>query len=447
MDCAQVVLCSIDWLSFSLKLHGELMPLEGYVWKEYNSTAVWGERRVLYTDEGDKVCTVLSKPKSGGFLDGHAALLEVANEWLYHGGGPEMILRLLQQSVVYEITGVSRLDLCADFCPNEAQRDIIEGLQTGKFYIKGKQNGGVFWSTNENPKVRRGEEERKPFLSDMWTGRRIPHQQSWGHKTSQIKWKLYYKTKELLDAGGGYFLHKPYIVDQWRIAGMDTTNVWRLEVSVKNLNQLRFWETRLDYNTLATQRGSIYASFVNQFFVVKKDEGHADKSNDAVVPFLPLDDIKGVVRVKRGEGLAEHNGRITLLRHLVKSLDEEEVLYDKMSRNAVVEHVEKIVRRDGLQIYFRAMMGAWLDEWKEDVEARAEGRDFSVLELRKSRQSMPVNDKFDKRVPDDNECVMSEALKAEKQALREKIDALSKTLAGARKRSKGSNGPEGRLSL
>ena len=358
----QTYLSFIDWLGLSLRLNSDPIDITGYQWREYTPTNVWGKRRVLWTNEGDRVLTLLSEPRSR-IISSNAALLEVENEWLYHGLGPDGILDVLLRSCFFEILGISRLDLAVDFVPTEFQAQVIEGLASGEYYIGGKQNGSGFWSVPHNEK-----------LNPVWNGRRIPHSTSWGHKTSAIKWKLYYKTKELLDAGGGQFMEKPYIVDHWRMNEFDISNVWRLEVSMHHLNDYKIYGNRIDLQELIDHRVDLFVSMYNSRFQVRKNEGHKDKSNDTAITFLGLPE--GWRNVDRAEPkkMAEHSGRITLLRHLVKSLEDEHVLLDATTRRDVLEHIQKVIRRDRLDNYFRAMVGKWYEEWREEIEADAEQR-------------------------------------------------------------------------
>ena len=363
----QTILCFIDWLGLSVRLMSEPTPIEGYVWRVYSHTNVWKRRQVLYTDDGDRVLTLLYEPISK-LIHSRAGLVEIDNEWLYHGMGPDGILQMLLRSCMFQVTGISRIDLCADFCPDRKQSDIIEGLAAGRYYVQGKRNGSGFWSTNENPRLRIGEAERVPRLNDYWLSRRIPHCQSWGHKTSEVKWKLYYKTKELVDDGGGVFMAKPYIVDHWRMSGMDISNVWRLEVSMKHLNNFQLYGNIFDLDTLRERREDAFLSMYRQRFVIRANEGHKDKSNNSVVDFLPVKHIWGGIRQSPAKSMAEHHGRITLLRHLVKSLEDEHILLDDITRAGVLEHIQKIVKRDCLFSYFQVMTGRFLSEFIEDIE-------------------------------------------------------------------------------
>lgn len=373
---------SIDWLGLSLRMNKDPRDIPHHQWREYSATNVWGKRRILYTEDGDKVLTLLSEPRSS-VIRKDAALLEVENEWLYHGGGIPMVMDTLRSSVPYEVLGFSRLDLAADFCPDDEGRTVIEGLASGDYYVAGKRNGSSFWSTNNNPR-----------LAPMWNGRKIPHCQSWGHKTSAIKWKLYYKTKELADAGGGKFMDKPYIVDMWRCAGMDIQNVWRLEVSIKHGNAFVFDGMVLDLDTIATNRAQVFRTLMSSRFQIHKNEGHKDKTNDTIVSLLDIRPGCATFRSAPPKKMAEHNGRIALLRQLVKALDDEQVLLDAESRHGVLEHIEQIIRRDGLQHYFYAMVGDTFEGFRDDTEVFASQRwavrDALAHPLDEERGSQPT---------------------------------------------------------
>lgn len=353
------MLLSIDWLGLTLRTTSTPLPIAGHQWREYSATNVWAKRRVLWSDEGDRVCTLLSEPRSTT-IKSNMALLEIDNEWLYHGAGTEAILEKLATSFFFEVVGISRLDLALDFCPTEEQAEIIDKLARGDAYVMGKQNGSDFWSVNTNKK-----------LNPMWLGRPIRHQTSWGHKTSSIRWKLYYKTKELLDAGGGQFMVKPYIVDQWRARDMDISNVWRLEVSLHHLNDYNLYGQRIDLDVLKYQRASIFISLFNSRFKVRENEGHKDKTNDKVIDFLPIENLGSYIKKRPAKTMREHNGRITLLRHLAKSLEDEHIYLDTQSREAVLDHMSKIIRRDHLQNYFYVMVGKWFEEYANGVREHA----------------------------------------------------------------------------
>lgn len=388
MTPGQKILCSCDWLGLSLRLSGEVKPIEGYIWREYSATNVWNKRRILYTEDGDKVLTLLNEPRST-LIAKNAALLEIENEWLYHGCGYWRILDTLRSAVFFEVIGISRLDLCVDFVPTKSQADTINKLYNNEYYVVGKRNGSDFWSRNKNKK-----------LQADWLNRKIPHNQSWGHKTSAIKWKLYYKSKELLDAMGGKFYDKPYIVDMWRINGLDTSNVWRLEVSLKHLNDYSIYGHPINLDWLDSNQLELFCQMYNQRFQIRKEQGHLDRSNDDKVEFLPITKIVRTFQRNEPKSHRQHNGRITLLRHLVQSLDDEQVLLDSVSRNAVFDHIASILNRDNLHNYFLAITGQWFDEWVATKDQQAAGTQEVDIPKPQNNADILPNENADTYNPD-----------------------------------------------
>lgn len=375
----QQLLLNCDWLGLSLHIAGDPKPVDGYVWREYSATNVWNKRRVLWTEEGDRVLTLLSNPRSS-IISNSAALCEIENEWLYHGGGYPKILDVLNKSVMYNITGISRLDLALDFCPTMAQKEVILGLADGTYYVGGKEHRVPWFDKIRNQK-----------LNPMWLGKNIPYDQSWGHKTTDIKWKLYYKTKELLDAGGGQFMMKPYIVDNWRLHGMDISNVWRVEVSLRKCNNYILYGDRLDLSNIERNFEELFRQLYQSRFQVKLNEGHKDRSNDKQVTFLPIEEIIYTLQKRPPQTERQHNGRITLLRHLVQSLDDEHVLLDKVSRENVYNHIWQIIERDNLGNYFCSMTGEYFDEWVAKKEEEAAGSESFNVERPKMNADIKPN--------------------------------------------------------
>jgi hypothetical protein len=88
-----------------------------------------------------------------------------------------------------------------------------------------------------------------PWVPEMWRGE-VPYDQSWGHKTTDIKWKLYYKTKELRDNAGGNTYDKPYIDPEENVSLMAEAE-YRFPASSK----LNGWAVK---GAVALDRGKIY---------------------------------------------------------------------------------------------------------------------------------------------------------------------------------------------
>lgn len=365
---------SLDWLSLSLVLHRPLtLCPEGHRWAYYSATKVWNSRWVLYNDYGDKVFTILFQPRSS-IIAADRAVLEVANEWLYHGIGVKGALRLLAQcfethgnGVGFTITGISRVDLAADFTPTIAQHDVIIGLDNKSLRVAGKQNGNGWWST-----------VKPTALHPMWSGY-CPHDMNWGHKTSDVKWKLYYKSKELRDEAGGMGWSKPYIVDMWREVGLEESNVWRLEVSLRNCNNFDFMGEKLSFKRLMSSGSDLFQALYASRFTIQRNQGHKDRSNDEVVPFLEVGQLRGAFKVHREEHLVDHNSVLTLLRHLINDATTEQVVIGDIAREALIGSITQIVDGYGLHPYFQEVTGMNLDTWVEWLRVR--GYYFGVENL------------------------------------------------------------------
>ena len=134
MDIGQDILASCDWYGVSVMLEQEpTMAPNGHCWVDYKGgTNVWNKRKVLFNERGDKVATLLYSPKSS-VIRKEAGLIEVANEWLYHGIGAVGVQRLIHQVCPFRVTGLSRLDLCLDFVQTAEQYSKIEGLSQNKY--------------------------------------------------------------------------------------------------------------------------------------------------------------------------------------------------------------------------------------------------------------------------------------------------------------------------
>ena len=389
MTPKQRILLNTDWMGISLHIETPVKDApQGYMWRTYeNGTNVWKMRRILYTDCGDKVFTLLNEPKSR-VIDPRAALLEVENEWLYHGIGVRGILQLLMKMCIFSVRGLSRLDLAMDFNPTKRQYHVIKQIAKGRYRVQGKGTMVPWWG------MMKGE-----WVPEQYRGELLPYDVSWGHKTSDVRWKVYYKTKELKDAAGGMGWDKPYIVDCWRDAKFDENNVWRLEVSIHSCNGILWNGEPLTLDAWGNHTAAIAKDLYTSRFVVRANDGHKDKSNDRIVKFIPVEGWHNV-RCRKGNGLAEHNGRISLLRRLVQSLDEEQILLDRVSREDVLTHIGSMVRRDGLQQYFKAMTGDYYETFCDRVRADAgeqnTGTDkYDILRVNQWNEDIKPNTKFE----------------------------------------------------
>lgn len=374
----QPIAGNCDWLAWSLVdceppaddvqrvrwQHGG----NNYVAERAAGTAVWLHRWLAFNaDTADKVATILMQPKSRLFR-ADAGLLEVANEWLYHGIGWEGIAAAMRHQFGGKRIAVSRWDYAYDFTPSPEQAATIRALAQEQMYVQGKRSGVTWW------------QNLGQAAPAVWQGR-CPHCLSWGHKTTAVRWKLYYKSLELavpamreLPDGSKVpawvAWDKPYIVDKWRAAGLDVRNVWRVEVSVKHGKSLQADGNAvpcvMDWVTMNRIAGSLY----RERFIVRRNQHHADRSNDERVPFIMVGRTMDV-RATRYEDGEPRNARITLLRQLIKALETPEVYLSDNSREWVIAHVLAMVEADHLGEYCRRMLGADVYSFVEAIRCKS----------------------------------------------------------------------------
>lgn len=283
---------NVDWLAFSVHLletakerdaHAWLFDVPpGYSLVELPGTNIYRRRLIFYSRDGRKILTILCEPYSR-IIDRSAALVEVANEFLYTGFA--WIMDLLYDIHPCTFLCLSRLDVCCDFQASQRQLCLISDLSTNKAYVAGKRDGSAFFS----------------FSSEDTGIERVPRCLSWGSKNSNIKWKVYNKSLEIFefDATGGRVCNKPYIVNEWHHAGWDDTAVWRCEVSISPAAKFEFYGKRLGWS-LCINGFDITDLFVSLYmtrFVCRLNQGHKDKTNDTRVHLLA--DLGQVQRVSR----------------------------------------------------------------------------------------------------------------------------------------------------
>lgn len=276
---------SVDWFALSCMLIKErdgrpLVAPSGWQVISMPPTAVWSERWFVMDGDGNKVATILCVPRSP-IIDCKRCVVEIANRWLYYDDFRAVADKVLD-IVPMTITGLNRVDLCVDFEMNEERYSTYKALASGDAYVKALRSGAIWWQ--DIPAGKKG---------DGMGLERVPHCLTFGGFDSVFKWKVYYKWLELEQAPPE--AKKPYIMDMWRRAGFSERHVWRCEVSVSGSNSLR---DMLQRPILPFQwyddRVQLFCDIYADKFVVRANEGHADKRNDKVLPFLEIDGQKAV---------------------------------------------------------------------------------------------------------------------------------------------------------
>lgn len=268
---------SCDWFGVSCLLgspRGDrpLVAPAGCSVVQMSPTAVWSDRFFILDGNGNKVATFLASPRTPR-MDGRRALLEVANRWLYCDNF-EDILASVQACFPMSFTGLNRVDLCCDFEMTPALYRVLLALADGSAYVKSLREGVVWWKMIDSGKPDAGFE-------------RVPYCITWGGKESLVRWKIYWKWLELHEAAPED--KKTYISDMWRSVGFVERSVWRCEVSVHGSNKLvNASGEKLRPLDWYRDRVLLWQCLYADKFVVRKSQGHKDKRNDEVVPFLEV---------------------------------------------------------------------------------------------------------------------------------------------------------------
>ena len=312
------VVINVDW--FSLSGHLSVLNSAPFVpegWKAMpmGRTAVWGQRWYIMNADGIKVGTFLMEPLSY-IIKCDRAILEVSNQFLYRQDFHQ-ILDILLVVFPFSVDGVQRIDLCGDFEMTRGRWEVTRMLESDECYLKGLKRGVGWW-------------ERQSRV-------RSPHQLSWGGKDSTFHWKLYNKHKELWEGG---MCSKPYIEDSWRAAGLNPNVVWRLEVSICNVNGLDCTQFHVaDYREWFDRAVDIYKSIYADKFVVRMNEGHRDARNDTRVTFLDFWAVKAVSHRKKKGAEMESDCERRIVCKLWKEYTDSEVRCNEFALEGLRQHL------------------------------------------------------------------------------------------------------------
>lgn len=276
---------SCDWFSLSCMLAtsrdgAALRAPAGWSCVLMSPTSVWSERWFVLDADGNKVATILCVPRSP-IIDCKRCVIEIANRWLYYDDFHAIVDRVLE-ILPMAITGLNRVDLCCDFEMSSDLWATYKKLSSGAAYVKALRSGAIWWQDVPVGSVGGGQGLE-----------RVPHCLTFGGHDSVFKWKVYYKWLELQQALPE--AKKPYIVDMWRAAGFREKYVWRVEVSVSGSNAVR----SLDNQPILPfawfdERVRLFCDIYSDKFVVREAQGHADKRNDKVLPFLSVGGSRSV---------------------------------------------------------------------------------------------------------------------------------------------------------
>lgn len=276
---------SCDWFTLSCKLAHvwdgrPLQASNGWQCLPMSSTAVWGQRWFILDDDGNKVATLLFQPRTPK-IPPETANVQIANRFLYYDdfrGVCDKVLDILPMA----ICGLNRVDLCCDFEMTEELWHTYMLLSRKFARLKGLGDSVVWWKN-----IPIDQKDGKNILGE------VPNQINWGGKDSTFKWKVYYKWLELETAPPEE--KKPWIQDLWQQMGFDARHVWRVEVSIAGTNSLRtLGNERIAPFQWYEDRVRLFCDIYADKFVVRRKQGHKDRRNDEILPFLEVDGSKSI---------------------------------------------------------------------------------------------------------------------------------------------------------
>lgn len=232
--------------------------IKGYV---YNKS-VWYRKY--------EVAIVAWQPKDHNH-DSHGCAIKLKNAVLYIADW-HFILADVLASLGWRALSITRIDLACDL------NFFIGGLSPETFIRKYMLKG-------DSSYVREG--------SNKWAcyGQKELHRNNfesirWGSRQSGVSVYLYNKSKELGITTKGETTHKykPWIVDAWRSQSLDTSKVWRVEISINSAGRglkdvSNAFLRSLFVDELSCQQGieNTFKVYAKRYFAFRKVERNGPK--------------------------------------------------------------------------------------------------------------------------------------------------------------------------
>lgn len=333
-----------DWLQYSVHLREpepDILCPDGYRIELCQGNNIFEHRALVFDGRGAKYLTLLWKPFSK-VLPSNLMTVQVANEYLYLDGGAGVLWSFqdLQKIVDCTFNAIGRVDICCDFEGSQKRTQFINHLNSGHYYAQHKTEGSSWWH-----EVGANNSSKKQL-----------HCLTWGSKKSEIKVKLYHKSREqgLINSDEA---EKPWIVQQWKCNNMDIHNVWRLEFSLSGAGQLRWKGQMLTLKDIADEEWllDVFCVLYNSRFVTRINQGRRNghHNNDERVFLFPMP--------KRAAGLkwADPKGQdyelpaaIVLLRAMMRQIDNPAIMAARPTFNDYATTILNLIDNHHLSGYF-----------------------------------------------------------------------------------------------
>lgn len=289
-------------------------------------------------------------------IHAQAFTLKIANMWLYQ---PDVWRQLAYVCGALKLApkAISRLDVAADF--NKFVGDLhpehfIAMFVRGQIRHKGRSDGMVHFRPM-SPADAKGTDIRDRVKFNALT---------FGKHSSDAHCYLYNKTLELEEQ-----TKKPWIIDCWTLAGLDPTDVWRLEFSLKS-DALRFADRNtgdiIDFslanlngtNTTYTMR-DLYFAMLHSLFFFYYPTGQKNVSREREIDLFG-DEIAIDRAIMRESNPSSRGARIFLKNlYCVRKHWRNLTLDEELQAQDIGAHLARTMR---LEDWYKEKQGFWQNE-------------------------------------------------------------------------------------
>ena len=349
-----------DWLAWSVltdQAEPEILCPTNYRLEVCQGNNIFEHRAILYDGRGGKVLTLLWKPYSA-ILPSTLMTVQLSNEYLYlpNGQGIKWAESLLAEIVACQFKAIGRLDVCIDFVAMDKQLQFIRHLNSNHYYVQRKSEGSTWWHATE----------KSGYAKQQL------HALAWGSKKSDIKVKLYHKSREQGLVGGNE-PDKPWIVEEWKYANFtDITAVWRLEFSLQGVGSLTFDNRSITLADCADGQWCFdrLCELYHSRFVCRVNAGKVSghHNNDPRRYLIELPQRGSGLRWKEcGEKDTPVPPAITLLRSLMRQTDNATLLASPMLFEHYYSTITRLIDSARLEGYFKRTYNCTPDDYFSEL--------------------------------------------------------------------------------
>ncbi len=285
-----IFIYSVDWFQYYCHQESNPQPGQEYHGLQPNRQGYISTYKILPPHEfspiyNEHFCIALNgrpmahchySPKMSA-LNSRSASIKVENSLLY---SPDWCFYLhdMLAAMRWQIQNITRVDLCADFnyFHNGRSPEIFAAdyLRT---------------ASKKHPTYLRVGKDKWYAVGTKYVSENKVDYLRWGTRESEVCTYLYNKSKELREKN-----MKPWIARQWKAAGLDVTNVWRVEFSI-NAKGLALFDLKknlykpLFATDIDTQEAveSMFHVYAKKFFHFKLCQA-GDKRKKANLPDVQL---------------------------------------------------------------------------------------------------------------------------------------------------------------